>query len=149
MRPSAKTMAKNQGTVYVIDDDAPVRTALVRLLRSANFLPQTYASVEEFLKNPQQKRDACILLDIRMPGSGDFDIRQNLTSLGVDIPAIVVSASDDKLVREHARRLGAVAFFRKPVDDQALLDAIHWALSCARRKMRIGGTGRGEGARQR
>ena len=48
---------------------------------------------------------------------------------GIRIPVIVISASDDAQVREQARELGAVAFFRKPIDDQALLDAISWAIA--------------------
>jgi FixJ family two-component response regulator len=122
-------MVKKQGMVYVIDDDESVRTAFGRLLRSANFDAEAYASADEFLKNPHEKRDACILVDIRMPGSSGFELQQILASMDINIPAIVVSASDDELVRERARELGAVAFFRKPVDDQALLDAILWAIA--------------------
>ena len=126
-------MAK-QHTVYVIDDDQSVRTSLSRLLRSANFKAEAFASPDEFLKDPKQDKDACILVDIRMPGSTGFDLQKKLASRGLAIPTIVISASDDELIREHARKLGAVAFFRKPVDDQALLDAILWAIAAAQRK---------------
>ena len=126
-------MIKNRSTVYVIDDDESVRTAFARLLRSANFNAETFSSADEFLQHPRQKKDACILVDIRMPGSTGFDLQQKLISSGIAIPAIVVSASDEALIREHARQLGAVAFFRKPVDDQALLDAIMWAIAGAPR----------------
>ncbi|HME45739.1 MAG TPA: response regulator [Syntrophorhabdales bacterium] len=134
-------MAKQQAMVYVIDDDESVRTALGRLLRSANFKAETFASADEFLTNPKQKQDSCILIDIRMPGSTGFDLQEKLASSGVTIPAIVVSASDDELIREHARQLGAVAFFRKPVDDQALLDAILWAIAGTRKNARRGADG--------
>ncbi len=117
----------------MIDDDQSVRTALSRLLRSANFKAEAFSSPEEFLKDPRQNKDACILVDIRMPGSTGFDLQQKLTSNGINIPTIVISASDDALIREHARQLGAVAFFRKPVDDQALLDAILWAIAGTRK----------------
>ncbi|MGZ3593942.1 MAG: response regulator transcription factor [Syntrophales bacterium] len=126
-------MAKKQSTVYVIDDDESVRTALARLLRSANFNAETFSSADEFLKNPKQKQDACVLVDIRMPGSTGFDLQRQLVSTRVQLPVIVISASDETLIREHARQLGAVSFFRKPVDDQALLDAILWAIAGARR----------------
>jgi FixJ family two-component response regulator len=126
-------MAKKQSTVYVIDDDASVRTALARLLRSANFNAETFSSADEFLKNPKQKQDACVLVDIRMPGSTGFDLQRQLVSTRVKLPVIVISASDETLIREYARHLGAVSFFRKPVDDQALLDAILWAIAGARR----------------
>ena len=119
--------AKRRGMVYVIDDDESVRKALKRLLRSADLDVEMFSSAEEFLSNPRQDQDACILIDIQMPGLTGFDLQKRLLSQQVRIPVIVISASDDSKTREHARDLRAVGFFRKPVDDQALLDAIWWA----------------------
>ena len=121
-------MAKKQGMVYLIDDDESVRRAIGRLLRSAHLDVETFASAEDFLRNPMQSQNACIVIDIRMPGLTGFDLQQRLLSEGIQIPVIVISASDDVQIREHARELGAQVFFRKPVDDQALLDAIWWAI---------------------
>ena len=126
-------MAKKASVVYVIDDDESVRSALERLLRSADLHAETFSSADEFLNSPKQKNNACILIDIRMPGSTGFDLQQKLTAFDMRIPVIVISASDDAQIRERARELGAVAFFRKPVDDQALLDAIWWAISGTKR----------------
>ena len=117
--------------VYVIDDDESVRKALARLLRSASLRAETFSSPEEFLTGPRQEKDACVIADIRMPGSTGFDLQKAITAAGMRLPIIVVSASDDAQTRERARELGAAAFFRKPVDDQALLDAIWWATSGA------------------
>ena len=122
-------MAKKPGVVYVIDDDESVRKAFARLLRSADLDAETFSSAEEFLKCPSPKRNSCILIDIRMPGSTGFDLQQKLTACDIGVPVIVISASDDAQIRERAKELGAVSFFRKPVDDQALLDAILWATS--------------------
>jgi FixJ family two-component response regulator len=113
--------------VYVIDDDESVRRALQRLLRSAGFEVKAFSSGEEFLQSGDLNVGACVVLDIRMPGLTGFDLQEKLASKGVRIPVITVSAFDDAETRERARRLGAVAFFRKPVDGQALIDAIHWA----------------------
>ena len=126
-------MAKRQGMVYVIDDDESVRKALKRLLRSVDLNVETFSSAEEFLHGPRQGQDACMLIDIRMPGLTGFDLQQRLLSQGIEIPVIVISASDDVKTREHAKELGAVVFFRKPVDDQALLDAIWWTISGSRK----------------
>ncbi|MDD1708298.1 MAG: response regulator [Methanoregulaceae archaeon] len=126
--------AKRQGMVYVIDDDDSVRKALKRLFRSGDLDVETFPSAEEFLSAPRQERKACILIDIRMPGLTGFDLQQRLASQGMGIPVIVISASDDVQTRERARELGAEAFFRKPVDDQALLDAIWWALAGSGKK---------------
>jgi FixJ family two-component response regulator len=127
-------MAKKATVVYVIDDDESVRRALARLLRSADLDAETFSSADEFLSSPKQSKNACILMDIRMPGSTGFDLQQKLAASDIRMPVIVISASDDAQIRERARELGAVSFFRKPVDDQALLDAIWWAISGARSK---------------
>ena len=126
-------MAKKVSVVYVIDDDESVRRALERLLRSADLHAETFSSADEFLNSPKQKKNACILIDIRIPGSTGFDLQQKLTAFDLRIPVIVISASDDAQIRERARELGAVSFFRKPVDDQALLDAIWWTISGTKR----------------
>jgi FixJ family two-component response regulator len=126
-------MGKDQSLTYVIDDDASVRKAFGRLLRSANLDAETFSSAEEFLSSPKQKENACIIIDIRMPGLSGFDLQQRLSAEGIKIPVIVISASDDVETRERARELGAIAFFRKPIDDQALLDAVWWAISGSRK----------------
>ena len=126
-------MAKKVSVVYVVDDDESVRSGLVRLLRSADLHAETFSSADEFLNSPMQKKNACILIHIRMPGSTGFGLQQKLTIFDMRIPVIVISASDDSQIRERARELGAVSFFRKPVDDQALLDAIWWAISGTKR----------------
>jgi len=115
--------------VYVIDDDPSVRKAFGRLLRSANLATETFSSAEEFLSSLKQKENACIIMDIQMPGLTGLDLLERLASEGIRIPVIAISAQDDEETGEHARELGAVSFYRKPVDDQALLDAIFWALA--------------------
>jgi FixJ family two-component response regulator len=127
-------MGNKATVVYVIDDDESVRRALARLLRSADVDAETFSSADEFLNSAKQNKNACILIDIRMPGSTGFDLQQKLAASDIRIPVIVISASDDAQIRERARELGAVSFFRKPVDDQALLDAIWWAISGAQNR---------------
>jgi FixJ family two-component response regulator len=127
-------MPPMQSKAYVIDDDESVRKAFERLLRSANLEVETFASVGDFFNGERQGEHACIVVDIRMPGSTGFDLQRELTSRGMRMPVIVISASDDAQTRENARKLGAAAFFRKPIDDQALLDAIWWAISGVKQK---------------
>jgi FixJ family two-component response regulator len=122
-------MTKEESMIYVIDDDESVRKAFKRLLRSVNLEVETFSSAEEFLESQKPNKKSCIIIDIRMPGLTGFDLQRKLMAQGSRIPIIVISASDDAQVREQARELGAVAFFRKPIDDQALLDAITWAIS--------------------
>jgi FixJ family two-component response regulator len=120
--------------VYLIDDDESVRRALQRLLRSAGIDVMAFASAEEFLQSGNLSQKACIVLDIQMRDLTGFDLQEKLASMGIRIPTIAVSALDDAGTRERARKLGAAAFFRKPVDGQALLDAIWWAISQGRKE---------------
>lgn len=112
--------------VYIVDDDESVRTGLSRLMRSAGFEVRAFESAEQFLENLQSERPACVLLDITMPGASGLDVQARLKEKGMHLPVIAVSARDDEETRRLARDLGVQFFFRKPVDDQALLDAIAW-----------------------
>ncbi len=98
--------AKKQGTVYVIDDDESIQKAHKGLFRPVDLDVETFSSAEEFLCNPRQGQNACILIDIRMPSLTGFHLHQRLISRGIDLPVIVISASDDVLVCEHAKELG-------------------------------------------
>jgi len=111
---------------YVIDDDESVRKAFSRLLRSEHIEAKTFSSAEEFLKSDIRTEGACIIADLRMPSITGVDLRAGMAAAGISIPIIVVSTLDTPETRAEAKRLGASAFFRKPVDDQALLDAIRW-----------------------
>jgi FixJ family two-component response regulator len=120
--------------VYLIDDDESVRRALQRLLRSAGLDVKAFASAEEFLRSGDLSQKACIVLDIQMRSLTGFDLQEELASQDIRIPTIAVSALDDAETRERARKLGAAAFFRKPVDGQALIDAIHWAMGVTKHR---------------
>ena len=111
-----------------MDDEASVRRALGRLMRSAGLEFEAYASGEDAISHLPKNGRGCLLVDIRMPGLTGHELLQRLRDSSVTIPVIALSAEDDGITRERARALGAVAFFRKPVDDQALLDAILWAI---------------------
>ena len=124
--------------IYIVDDDESVRAALLLLMRSADWEAQAFASVEEFLERVSLTRHDCIILDLRMQGMDGFDLLEKLSSGELAVPVIVVSAFDDRQSRERARSMGARAYFRKPVDDQALIDAIQWSLG---EQQRPGGEG--------
>jgi FixJ family two-component response regulator len=75
------------------------------------------------------KESACLLVDMRTLDAISFDFREKLTTVGAGLPLIVTSASDDELIRKRARDLGASAFFKTPVDKEAILDAVWWSIS--------------------
>lgn len=120
-------MATDPTTVYVIDDEPSVRDALVRLCRSAGLDASAFASVEAFLAVEIPPGDACVVADIRMPGQVGTCLPGLLAERGQTLPVIFITAYDSPESREQARNAGASGYFRKPIDGQALLDAISWA----------------------
>jgi FixJ family two-component response regulator len=114
--------------IYIVDDEGAVRKGLSRLMRSAGMPYRDFASAEQFLAEMDPQQKGCVLLDITMPGLTGLQLQAELTKRNVNLPIIAVSARDDADTSGRARQLGARFFLRKPVDDQALLDAIHWVL---------------------
>ena len=114
--------------IFVIDDDQSMQRAFLLLLRSAGFDAKAFTSAEEFLTHSHVSDGDCIILDLRMPRMNGFDLMEKLISKGIHTPVICVTAFDDANSREQARELGAAAYFTKPMDDQALIDAINWAI---------------------
>ena len=118
-------------TIYIVDDDDDVRCGLARLIRSVGVSARPYASAELFLDELTEDGKGCILLDLTMPRVTGHHVLARLKQLGNRVPVIVISARDDEVTRAMVRDLGAKMFLRKPVDDQALLDAINWATGFA------------------
>ncbi len=114
--------------VYIIDDDASVRVALERLLLSAGFRAISFSGAREFLGAGVPAENACIITDVKMHGMSGLDLHRKLLEAGVRANFIFVTAYDTPEARREAREAGAVAYFRKPVDDQALIDATLWAI---------------------
>jgi FixJ family two-component response regulator len=113
-------------TVYVVDDDDSVLRSLSRLLNTSGFQVQTFSSAEAFLKSVRADSQGCVLLDVTMPRISGLQVQVALKERGIKLPVIAISARESHQVRETARELGAQFFLHKPVDDQALLDAIDW-----------------------
>ena len=114
--------------IYIIDDDESVRRAFMILMQSADFDAQSFSSPEIFFESVSLTDHDCIILDLRMNGMSGFDFLQKLSSQKTRAPVIVVSAFDDAQSRSRAHELGAVSFFRKPVDGNALIDTIEWVI---------------------
>ncbi len=116
-------------TVFVVDDDESVRTSLGRLMRAEGFVVRLFESAECFLEEVTAEPFACVLLDITLPGISGLEVQRRLNERGIRLPVIAVSARADDATRREARQLGAKLFFRKPVNDRTLIDAIDWVVS--------------------
>ena len=114
--------------VYIVEDDDDVRGGFSRLVRSAGLEARPYESAEAFLDEVRNAPHACVLLDITMPRLTGPQVQARLHDRRITLPVITVSARDDDETRAWARVLGARMFLRKPVDDQALIDAISWVV---------------------
>ena len=115
--------------VYIVDDDPSVRKALEVLLYSAGIEAQSFASAREFLNSGFREQNACLIVDVKMRGLGGLELHQELIARGGSLPVIFLTAFDSEEIREQAKAQGGLGYFRKPVDDQAMLDSIQWALS--------------------
>jgi FixJ family two-component response regulator len=120
-------MPQESFTVYVVDDDESIRRALKRLLRSMGYHAVTFDSPEEFMEATSCRGEGCLVLDIRLPGMTGLDLQEKLASLGAKYPVIFMTAHDNPLWQERAKKAGAVAYLRKPFDEQSLLNAIQLA----------------------
>jgi FixJ family two-component response regulator len=119
-------------SVYLVDDDASVRKALARLIRSAGLEVQTFASAREFLDRiPDTNNPACLVADVRMPGLSGIDLHHELRSTNRNLPIIFVTGHGDIPMSVNAMKAGAVDFLPKPVKDSDLLRAIKQALAHA------------------
>lgn len=118
--------------LYIVEDEPSVSTAYARLARSAKMEPQTFESVEEFMSANVSNENACIVCDVQMPGTSGLELPDLLARAGRHLPIIFVTAHDSEETRAIAQSAGAAAYFGKPVDDQALLDAIALALRSPR-----------------
>jgi FixJ family two-component response regulator len=118
----------NAPVITIVDDDPSVCRALHRLVRSAGYTVQTFASAHEFLDSLPGRRAACLVLDIHLDGMSGLDLQERLAADGVGVPVIFISAHDDAPTRERIKRSGAAGHLWKPVDEQALLGAIRRAI---------------------
>ena len=115
--------------IYIVDDDASVRRAMKRLIRSAGMEVRTFASAQEFLDFEYTNQNACMIVDIKLQGMSGLELQKELRARGSDLPVVFITGFDSPETREQAKKAGAAGYFRKPLDDQALLDTIQWALA--------------------
>lgn len=122
-------MSSPNATIFVVDDDTSVRTALKRLIRSLGFIVEAFDSAQAFLDREDHDGPACLILDIRMPGTSGIELQKQLTETGVHIPIIFITGHGNVQMSVKAMKAGALDFIEKPFDDQTLIDAIHTAIA--------------------
>jgi FixJ family two-component response regulator len=116
-------------TVFLVDDDPSVRKALTRLLKSAGYEVEAFASAHDFLDHPCGDGDACLVLDIRMPGLSGIDLQRQLNNTKSLLPVIFITGHGDIPTSVNAMKAGAADFLPKPFKDKDLLRAVEQALA--------------------
>jgi FixJ family two-component response regulator len=119
-------MNENESRVFIIDDDAQVRSSLVNLLRSVDLGVDAFASTDEFLRVDLPNVPSCLVLDVRFPGSAPsgLDFQRKLIEADIQLPVVFITGHGDVPMSVQAMKSGAIEFLLKPVREQELLDAI-------------------------
>jgi FixJ family two-component response regulator len=114
--------------ISIIDDDASVRVATNRLVRSLGYIAHTFASGDEFLRSPQLTITSCVIADIHMPGMSGIELQSRLRAQGHRLPIIFITAFPDEGIRARAMDAGAICFLSKPFDGATLIKYLDVAL---------------------
>lgn len=129
-------VVKDAPVVAIVDDDPSVRRSLLRVVQSAGYQAETFASAREFLEWLPRNRAACLVLDVEMAEMNGFDLQERLT-----VPIIFITAHDDVPTLERIEKSGASGHLHKPFNALTVLDAIRRAVRANHE--RNGGAGGG------
>jgi two-component system, LuxR family, response regulator FixJ len=121
-------MKEKPPTVFIVDDDAGVRSSIRLLLRSVGIAATPMASAQEFLAAFDPSQSGCLVLDIRMPSMSGLELQQQLNLRGAILPVIFITGHGDVPMAVEAMQHGAFDFLQKPFRDQDLIDRIQKAL---------------------
>jgi FixJ family two-component response regulator len=130
-------MSEPEPMVFIIDDDAEVRTSLANLCRSVDLKVEVFSSTDDFLRRERSNVPACLVLDVRFPGSAPsgLDFQREFVSANNRLPIIFITGHGDVPMSVQAMKHGAVEFLIKPVREQELLDAIRHGIERDRQRM--------------
>ena len=122
-------MPQTGATVFVVDDDAAVRRSLTRLLRSAGWSAEAFASAGDLLDRAPIAGPGCVLLDVQMPDMNGLELQERLSEVGITLPVVFLTGKGDIPMSVHAMKRGAVDFLVKPVEEEVLFRALDQAIS--------------------
>ncbi len=114
--------------VFVVDDDASVRSSLKFLLSTVGLHVESFDSADSFLRKSLPDAPSCLVLDVRLPGLSGLDFQRELAARKISIPIVFLTGHGDIPMSVRAMKAGAVEFLTKPFRDQDLLDAVRIAL---------------------
>ena len=122
-------MTASAPVIFVVDDDPSVRKSLTRVMTSAGYAVEAFASARDFLGREPLGAPCCVVLDVRMPGLTGLDLQETLASAGHRMPIVFITGHGDISMSVKAMKGGAVDFLTKPFDVENLLEAVHRAVA--------------------
>jgi FixJ family two-component response regulator len=115
--------------IAIVDDEESVRRALRRLMVSAGFRAQTFSCGAALLSSLSLEHPSCVVLDLHMPELSGFELQVQLNGSAQPVPVVVITGHDTPEAEKRVMDAGAIAYLRKPIDDQELLEAVAKALA--------------------
>jgi len=125
-----------QSMIFVIEDDASMREALIALFESVGLRAKAFGSVLEFLGGKMADCPSCLVLDVRLPGMSGLDLQAHFAEADIRMPIVFITGHGDIPMTVKAIKAGAVEFLTKPFRDQDLLDAVQQGLEMDRVRRR-------------
>ena len=126
-------MRESEAVIAIVDDDPWARDGLQRLIRSAGWRAETFASAQEFLARPGTEEPSCLVLDLQLPGLSGLDLQKRMAEVELEVPIVFLTGHGNIPASVQAMKAGAVEFLTKPFDEQELLHAIQEAIERDRR----------------
>ena len=124
----ALPMSSATPIVFIVDDDVSIRESLELLVQSENWQPETFASAQEFLEHPRKRVPSCLVLDLSLPDLNGLELQHQLGAEHIDVPIIFITGHGDVPRSVQAMKAGALEFLIKPLNTDALINAIRSAL---------------------
>jgi len=123
-----RELQESDAIIAIVDDDPSVRRGLQRLIRSAGWKAETFATAQEFLARPRTEAPSCLVLDLQLPGLSGLDLQKRMAESGLETPIVFLTGHGNIPASVQAMKAGAIEFLTKPVDEQDLLKAIQEAI---------------------
>jgi FixJ family two-component response regulator len=120
--------------ISIVDDDESMREATKGLLRSLGYRAATFASAEEFMQSDSLDDTCCLIADLKMPGLSGVELQHWLTTRGIKMPTIFVTAFPEEKTRVRAMTAGAVGYLSKPFSEESLLKCLDSAFGSSSEK---------------
>jgi FixJ family two-component response regulator len=123
-RGAEVSMGMQARTIAVIDDDLRVLESLINLLASCGYKAEGYCSAEEFLESGGLDRSSCVITDVEMRQMSGLGLLHHMNNTASSLPVVIITGKPSEKSESFYLEKGAVGFFRKPVDGDALVDLL-------------------------